>query len=146
MGAAHGREVGMTDPLENAEARTYTAQGFLASILTRNGKLITYAYDGQGRLTTETWYSGSTTSTSVVDTLTRTYTPEGYLATASNSAGTYTLTYDDAGRVMHVDEPFGVSLSFAYGERGNRILSVLDEIAAQDKARNAAQPPAKEKE
>ncbi|MCD6075651.1 MAG: rbfA [Rariglobus sp.] len=27
-------------------------------------------------------------------------------------------------------------------ERGNRILSVLDEIAAQDKARNEAQPPA----
>ena len=26
-------------------------------------------------------------------------------------------------------------------DRGNRILSVLDEIAAQDKARNAAQPP-----
>ena len=31
-------------------------------------------------------------------------------------------------------------------ERGNRILSVLDEIAAQDKARNAAQPPADAKE
>ena len=31
-------------------------------------------------------------------------------------------------------------------ERGNRILSVLDEIAAQDKARNEAQPPAAEKE
>jgi len=33
-------------------------------------------------------------------------------------------------------------------ERGNRILSVLDEIAAQDKARNAAQPqpPTPEKE
>lgn len=31
-------------------------------------------------------------------------------------------------------------------ERGNRILSVLDEIAAQDKARNEAQPPAADKE
>lgn len=29
-------------------------------------------------------------------------------------------------------------------ERGNRILSVLDEIAAQDKARAAAKPPAAE--
>jgi ribosome-binding factor A len=31
-------------------------------------------------------------------------------------------------------------------DRGNRILSVLDEIAAQDKARNAAQPPPPGKE
>ncbi|HEY8932712.1 MAG TPA: 30S ribosome-binding factor RbfA [Rariglobus sp.] len=31
-------------------------------------------------------------------------------------------------------------------ERGNRILSVLDEIAAQDKARAAGQPPARQKE
>lgn len=31
-------------------------------------------------------------------------------------------------------------------ERGNRILSVLDEIAAQDKARNEAQPPAADQE
>ncbi len=31
-------------------------------------------------------------------------------------------------------------------ERGNRILSVLDEIAAQDKARNATRPPAPDQE
>jgi hypothetical protein len=31
-------------------------------------------------------------------------------------------------------------------DRGNRILSVLDDIAAQDKARNAAQPPPAGKE
>lgn len=31
-------------------------------------------------------------------------------------------------------------------DRGNRILSVLDDIAAQDKARNSAQPPSPEKE
>ena len=42
--------------------------------------------------------------------------------------------------------PIVRSLEISADSTGNRILSALDEIAAQDKARNAAQPPAPDKE
>ena len=37
-----------------------------------------------------------------------TYDGAGDMVTAANAAGTYTLTYDDAGRVGSVDEPVGL--------------------------------------
>ena len=55
--------------------------------------------------------------------MTYTYDAAGRLATASNSVGTYSLQYDDQGRVTHVDEPFGASLSFVYDAFGNRTLA-----------------------
>jgi YD repeat-containing protein len=117
-----GLEVSMTDPLLATETRTYDDAGRLTSLLNRNDKLMTFEYDAQGRLITETWYDGPTDEDDVVETRTWTYTPEGYVATAGNGLGTYAFKYDDSGRVIHVDEPFGVSLTFAYDDFGNRIL------------------------
>jgi RHS repeat-associated protein len=121
-GYEDGLEVSMTDPLLETEYRTYDAAGRLTSLLNRNDKLMTFEYDGQGRLITETWYDGPTDEDDVVELRTWTYTPEGRVATATNDLGTYAFQYNDSGRVIHVDEPFGVSLTFAYDEMGNRIL------------------------
>src|SRR5581483_5218501 len=119
-----GREVLMTDPLGQIDpenhtvAKTYDDDGRLASILNRNGLLRTFAYDEQGRLETETWYDGPTAEDAVVNTLTWSYTAAGLVASASSDDGaeqlTYTYTYNNAGQVTHVVEPFGVELSFGY--------------------------------
>lgn len=117
---AQGRKVAMTDPLGHTETWTYTAQGQVASEANRNGLRRTFAYDEAGRETSETCYAAD--GVTVTDTLTFTYTEDGKLATASNSEGTYAFTYDAQGRLIHVDEPFGVSLDFAYDAQGNRTL------------------------
>ena len=121
----------MTDPLGNADVKTYNTQGQLVSELNRNGQLTTYVYDTNGNLITETEYAGATTSTTVVDTLFWTYNADGTVATAGNNNGTYTYTYDDQGRVIGVTEPFGVSLTFGYDQYGNRNL-VKDSLGGEE--------------
>src|SRR5258707_1092857 len=85
------------------------------------GRQTRYTYDGAGRLVSEKWYDASGT---LVETLSWTYDLDGNLLTASSSAGTYSFQYDGAGRVVHVDEPFGLSLDFTYDLAGNRVLVV----------------------
>ena len=55
-----------------------------------------------------------------MDTFSYTYDGDGNILTASNSQGTYTLSYDNDGRVTNVTEPFGVSLAFIYDADANR--------------------------
>jgi RHS repeat-associated protein len=117
-----GRQTSMTDPLGNVETRGYDEAGRLAWVIDRDSQLTTYAYDATGNLITETMYTGSTDTTAVVDTLTWTYNADGTVATAGNNQGTYAYQYDGSGRVIHVDEPSGVSLTFGYDAAGNRVL------------------------
>src|SRR5581483_10952124 len=111
--------------------------GRLASILNRNGLLRTFAYAEQGRLETETWYDGPTAEDAVVNTLTWSYTAAGLVASASSDDGaeqlTYTYTYNNAGQVTHVVEPFGVELSFGYDPYGNRTL-VVDSLGGVERS------------
>ena len=53
------------------------------------------------------------------------------MATAGNDNGTYTFTYDDQGRVIGVEEPFGVTLTFGYDQYGNRNL-VKDNLGGEE--------------
>jgi RHS repeat-associated protein len=121
----------MTDPLLNTDTKTYNAKNELVSELNRNDELTTYAYYDDGSLETETEYAGATTSTTVVDTLSWTYNADGTVATAGNDNGTYTFTYDDQGRVIGVEEPFGVTLTFGYDQYGNRNL-VKDNLGGEE--------------
>jgi YD repeat-containing protein len=61
----------------------------------------------------------------------RRYNTDGTVATAGNDNGTYTFTYDDQGRVIGVDEPFGVDLTFGYDQYGNRNL-VKDNLGGEE--------------
>jgi RHS repeat-associated protein len=120
---AQGRVTSMTDPLGHTETTSYDANGRVASVTNRNGLRRDMTYDAAGHLTSEVWYAAD--QTTVVDTFTFTYNSAGQLTSASNSAGTYTLSYDTNGNLTHVDEPFGVSLNFGYDASGNR-TSVTD--------------------
>ncbi len=115
-----GNVVSMTDPLGHTETRTYDDQGRLASITNRDGQKRVLGYDTQGRLAQETWYTAD--GVTVTDVQTYTYDAQGRLQTATNYAGSYTFTYDDRGRLVRVDEPFGVWLAFGYDTFGHRTL------------------------
>jgi RHS repeat-associated protein len=128
-----GNTVTMTDPLNQSEVKTYNNAGQLISILSRNGLLRTFEYDEEGRLETETWYDGPTDGDAVVDTFEWTYNAQGLVETASNDAGSYEYAYDDAGRVIHVSQPFGVSQTFAYDGWGRRILS-FDSLGGREES------------
>ena len=96
----------------------YNSAGLLSSQTDALGRVEDFLYDAQDRVTLETWYDAG--GTIVYDRLTSTYDMAGDLLTAANSAGSYTMLYDALGEVTGVQEPFGVSLSFAYDALGNR--------------------------
>ena len=56
----------------------------------------------------------------VLDTLQYTYDWAGRLLTAGNDQGNYAFSYDATGRVLTVQEPFGLTLTFTYDEAGDR--------------------------
>src|SRR5581483_7388894 len=86
------------------------------------GLKIEYTRDALGRTSGETWYAAD--GTTVVETLSYSFNVMGELTGASSNVGSYTFTYDAAGRVKHVDEPFSVGLDFVYDEAGNRRQTV----------------------
>ena len=81
-----------------------------------DGRVTTYAYDG-GRLTTETQYNADG---SVNDVLTWTYDADGNVLTATDNAGTVTMTYD-GNRLITRTDPFGLTIDYGYDEAGNVI-------------------------
>jgi RHS repeat-associated protein len=108
-----------TDPLGHSSTFAYDGVGQLTGTTDRLGRTVSYAYDGAGRLTGQTW---RTSGGVVSDTRSFSYDGDGQVLTAANSQGTYTYTYDAAGRVTTVAEPFSVALTFSYDNNGNRTL------------------------
>ncbi|MFL5328498.1 MAG: hypothetical protein ACJ8C4_06250 [Gemmataceae bacterium] len=76
-----------------------------------------YSYDNEGRLTGQKWYA---IGGSLAQTFTYTYDKSGNQTSAQNAQGVYSLTYDELDRVKQVVNPFGLALSFAYDQAGNR--------------------------
>jgi YD repeat-containing protein len=64
---------------------TYTDDGQQKTIIDRRGLKREWLYDAFGRLITENWYALN--GIDVVETLSYTYSPEGYLQSAANAAG-----------------------------------------------------------
>jgi RHS repeat-associated protein len=115
-----------TDPAHHTSTETYDDEGRVVSEVNRNGMERTLTYNDAGELAGETWYAGSAVDGVTVNRLAYTYTPGGKLQTASNTETesgqtyTYQFTNDDQGRLQHVSEPWGVSLTFHYDSGGNR--------------------------
>ena len=84
--------------------------------------MTTYAYDG-GRLTTETQYNADG---SVNDVLTWTYDADGNMLTATDNAGTVTMTYD-GNRLVTRTDPFGLTITYGYDDAGN-VISEADSL------------------
>jgi RHS repeat-associated protein len=115
---ALNRETQMTDPLGHSSTMAYDAASRLTSATDRDGRVISYSYDAINRKIGETW----TVSGSTVNTFTFSYDGASNLLGAANSAGVYTMNYDTLNRMTAVQEPFGLSLTYAYDQASNRTL------------------------
>jgi RHS repeat-associated protein len=113
------RQISMTDPLGNTAYTSYDADGHVTLTVDRDGRKDARTYDTDGLLTLEVWYNPDG---SMQDTRTWTYDGNGQVLTASNSAGTYTYTYDADNRVSSIAEPFGLTLWFQYDHDGHVTL------------------------
>jgi RHS repeat-associated protein len=118
----NGHMLSMTDALTKTATYAYDNAGNLTSETTRDGLKENITYDGDGRKLTETDYAAN--GTTVLNTYTFTYDGNGNMLTAADNAGTDTYTYDPAGRLTVLQEPFGVTLTFSYDSAGNRTLMV----------------------
>jgi RHS repeat-associated protein len=96
----------------------YDALDRLISTTDALGRVTTFAYDADGRLVGKTWHdSGGAVS----DVFTYTYDADGDQLTATDSSGTYTMTYDAMDRLSSSEDLFGLTRTYAYDANGNRI-------------------------
>jgi len=107
-----GRLTKETDPLNNATAYTYDANGNLITKIDANSNTITYTYDSLNRLIAKN-YPDTTKTLYTYDTM-------GNLITASNQHITYTYTYDNNGRITSVTDTFARVITYQYDTTGNR--------------------------
>jgi len=113
-----------TDTLGNRTEFTYDEFNNLTSIISPDGKVVTYTYDfqtpeGGKLLTSKTDEIGRIT--------TYTYTLEGYLASETDPYGhTTSYTYNDHGQVTSITNWQGKSTTTVYDELG-RLIDVIDE-------------------
>ena len=117
---ALNRKIETIDPLGNATTYSYDALDRKVSQTDPLGRVTTYAYDADSRLVGETWHAPGG---AVSDVFTYTYDNIGNQLTATDSAGTYTMTYDALDRVVSVTDPLGLTLTYTYDADGNRILT-----------------------
>src|SRR5262249_57382929 len=76
-----------------------------------------FSYDDAGRKTGETWVNSGGGTANV---LTFTYNAVNQVLTAADYDGTYTLTYDDVGRVSSAKDMWGKTLTFTYDAASHR--------------------------
>ncbi|MCE9567336.1 MAG: hypothetical protein K8U57_35490 [Planctomycetes bacterium] len=99
---------------------TYDTAGNLLSTTDTAGRTITRTYDGN-RVETEVWRDASGT---VTDTRSFTYDAASNVLTASNDAGTVTMTYS-GNRLLTRTDPNGLTLTYTYNAAGN-VLTCTD--------------------
>jgi RHS repeat-associated protein len=120
------------DPF-NAEKRyAYDADSRLIEKVDALGRTTHSDYDALGRNIQETWRDASG---NVVNTITRTFDAVGQLRKVVDAAATYTIDYDDLGRITGIDNAgspslTAVGLSYSYDAVGN-VLQVSATIAGQ---------------
>ncbi|WP_186767835.1 choice-of-anchor D domain-containing protein [Blastopirellula retiformator] len=154
---ANGNRLTLTDPEENTTTWTYDllnrmltntnelndtryyeydAAGNLVEYTDRNGRVIEYEYDDLHRRIAENWMDGITT----VHTITYSYDAASQLTEASDTAATYTFTYDRLGRNTSTEHDlaalgFDVVIDEAYDALGRR-TSLTAEIDGTDDLEN----------
>lgn len=118
-----------TNQLSDVRSYEYDAAGNLTEYTDRNGRVTEYIYDDLQRRTAEKWMDGAT----VLHTLSYAYDAASQLTSASDSAATYTFTYDNLGRVTNTEHDlaalgFDVDLEEAYDSLGRRtgLTAVVD--------------------
>lgn len=95
---------------------TYDALGRLATVADASGRTETRAYDRGGRLTGQSWASGTETLVR-----TRSWDPAGRLASVSGPDGMTSYAYDEAGNLLFADAPGAdADLAYAWDLAGRR--------------------------
>ncbi|WP_405987929.1 RHS repeat-associated core domain-containing protein [Streptomyces sp. NBC_00986] len=135
-----GRPKTVTDGRGVITTYTYDNHDRVKTVSTsgRSGNLtVTYVYDHDGNLLTQTDASGTVTYTydalgrEATRTLadgaayTQGYDPAGNLHTLTDPAGTTTYGFDDANHLTSLKDPMGATTTFTYDNDGNRTATKL---------------------
>ena len=112
------RLVSTAYPDGTSDSQTYDADNRRITSTDREGRVTSFTYDADGRLTTTTYPDSSTIST--------TYDAIGEAITSTDGDGnTTSYSYDAAGRRSSVKDAAGSVINFTYDPSGN-LVSVID--------------------
>ena len=121
------------DQLGDTRQYAYDLDGRRVVTIDALGRTTRDVYDALGRNTGETWLDASS---SVVNTITRTFDAAGQLHAVSDAFATYAIDYDALGRMTRIDNTgspglTAVVLSCAYDSVGNllRVSSTIGGLA-----------------
>ncbi len=141
-----GRQTSQTDALGRVTKFEYDEASRLAQKTLPNGAVEKFSYDLAGNLVKHTLFDQTNISTTVDvndrpaetslpegQTVTRSYTATGQVASVTDAHGTTTYQYDSRDRLTQVELPIGVILSYAYDAAGNRSEVTIKTPAANGK-------------
>ncbi len=110
----------MTDPLEQTTQNTYDMVGNLIKQTDRNGNIITYQYNGQGKLLNK-----KVTKDGQTKQITYTYDKLGNRKSMTDETGTTTYSYDDLNRLKTENAPNNITKEYTYDAVSNRLAYTL---------------------
>ncbi len=110
----------MTDPLEQTTQNTYDMVGNLIKQTDRNGNIITYQYNGQGKLLNK-----KVTKDGQTKQITYTYDKLGNRKSMTDETGTTTYSYDDLSRLKTENAPNNITKEYTYDAVSNRLAYTL---------------------
>ncbi len=110
----------MTDPLEQTTQNKYDMVGNLIKQTDRNGNIITYQYNGQGKLLNK-----KVTKDGQKKQITYTYNKLGNRKSMTDELGTATYSYDDLSRLKTENAPNNITKEYTYDAVSNRKTYIL---------------------
>ena len=129
---ASGDLTSTQNPDGSVSTATYDALGDPLSIINANGQVTSYTYNAAG--------PDHRRNAGRRHHYTFTYDTHGNLITATDAAGTITLTYDSGDRLTEVAYPNGQSLTYTYNSGGQRI-QMVEQNGARQSARSITAIP-----
>jgi RHS repeat-associated protein len=122
--ARNGNVTDQIDPNASTVTWTYNGDNQVTARTDELGRSESFSYDAVGQLTTELWKNSSGTA---VDTFTYSYDANNNMLTATDNAGTYTLTYDALDRLATQTDIWALTMTFSY-DAANNLTGVADSL------------------
>src|SRR4030066_105800 len=117
---AFGRRTTEIDPLGHEARSWYDAAGNMITRVDGSGKWANYTYDGMNRLGGALYADGTRLSRTYPDgsVLNSTWDEAGRLTNMTMDDQTWTLAYDEDGRMTSILHPNGLELNYTYNGAG----------------------------